>query len=95
MIDENQNSVEDADEITFHKKSFITGVLTGVFGGSITLSIGVYFFPSLAGLLAVFAGSVCEPVKVELGHYKEAIACCEARLDEFEFKLCRSKFEGE
>ncbi len=90
-----QNNIEDDDEITFHKKSFLIGILTGVFGGSIVLSISVYFFPSLAGLLAIFAGSVCEPVKVELGQYKEAIACCEARLNEDEFKLCKSKFEEE
>ncbi len=95
MADNNNNNIPDADEVTFHKKSALIGGLVGLFGGSVSLSIAVFFFPSLAGLLAVFAGSVCKPVESELVRYKEAATCCEARMAAEDYELCKSKLGAE
>lgn len=92
MSDANKDGIPDNIEKTF-KKGLIVGIVAGVFGGGASLSVAVWAFPQLAGLLAIFAGGVCDPVKLELGRYKEAIACYEARAqaNSIDDELCKSK----
>jgi hypothetical protein len=97
MSDSNNNGINDNDEATFHTKSLAAGAVVGVFGGSIVLSLLIYFVPSLAGLMGVFAGSVCKPVETQLLHYKEAWACVEggAAINGIDISVCAKKLDHE
>lgn len=78
--DKNNNGVADSLEtgtVTLHSRSYLLGVITGVFGMGITLSIIIALNPNMEFLAKIFAGNVCDTVNTRLNDCEKARVCYE------------------